>query len=65
MFLNQLKYEDLLYLRKRCKEWMVRCNYPSFLVTDLEADKMIEQYGERAAQSSLKAAIDARSMRGY
>lgn len=57
-FLSSLRYNDLRRLRGVAKRIMADLRYPQHLRNDREADRMIEAYGERAAQALIKTAVD-------
>ena len=55
--LNRLRFEDLQLLRGVTKKIHMRY-YPSELMTDREADRIIESFGELAVQNLLKKAVE-------
>ena len=56
-WLGSLSYEDLRRLRVVVKR-VHMSNYPTELMTDREADRIIESFGPDVAMKRLKAGID-------
>jgi|TARA_R110001583_G_scaffold4447_2_gene25789 hypothetical protein len=56
-FLAQLDFDDLRRLRQVVKR-VHMSEYPKEFLTDHEADKVIEAFGEETMQNLLRAAVD-------
>jgi hypothetical protein len=57
-FLGSLSFEDLDLLRKVVKNIHMR-HFPEDLVTDHEADKVIEAFGDETCERLVRTAVDA------
>ena len=56
-FLTELRHDDLLRLRASVKRiYMAR--YPKHMITDREADRVIEALGPEAAEACVRRAVD-------
>ena len=56
-FINDLKHQDLLRLRRVVRKVHMK-NYPENLMTDHEADRIIEAIGPEIAERMVKIAVD-------
>ena len=55
-FLNSLSLKDRKRLRKIVKQTHLK-HYPTHMITDYEADKLVEAFGEETIYNMLKANV--------
>jgi len=56
-FVADLNFQDLQRLRAVVKKVHLK-NYPTHMITDYEADKLIEALGPEVREAMIKAAVD-------